>query len=88
VVLLVEMAPSVAQVSEPVEVPQVTKSVGRTPLKPTGSLDSYEKVEVTPVIGTEFKGNVQLVDLLSAPNSDDLIRDLAILGIQLYERED
>jgi hypothetical protein len=43
-------------------------------------LDAFEKFHVTSVIGTEFKGGVQIADLLKADNSDDLIRDLAILG--------
>jgi hypothetical protein len=50
-----------------------------TPPKPTGALDAYEKFDVTRVVGTEFKPGMQLSDLLKAPNSDDLIRDLAIL---------
>lgn len=51
-----------------------------TPPKPSGALDAYEKFDMTRVVGTEFKqGAVQLADLLKAPNSDDLIRDLAIL---------
>ena len=51
-----------------------------TPLKPSGALDAYERSDVTTVVGTEFKqGGAQLADLLKAPNSDDLIRDLAIL---------
>jgi hypothetical protein len=73
------MTPSVGQTTT-INSPQVTKS-SRVPLKSSGSLDKFEKFDVTPVIGTEFKGGVQLVDLLLAPNSDELIRDLAILGI-------
>lgn len=50
------------------------------PLKPSGALDAFDRFDVTPAIGTEFKrGVVQLKDLLEAPNADDLIRDLAIL---------
>lgn len=56
-------------------------SVARTqldkPLPYNGSLDSYEQNDLTPVIGTEYEG-LQVVDLLSAENSDDLIRDLAV----------
>lgn len=47
------------------------------PLSYTGSLDSYSQSDLTPVIGTEFEG-LQVVDLLSAKNSDALIRDLAV----------
>jgi Taurine catabolism dioxygenase TauD, TfdA family len=76
------MSPSLIQVSPP-ENPVIGKGVHqvREPLKASGSLNSFEKFDVTSVIGTEFTEGVQLTDLLSAPNSDDLIRDLAILGI-------
>ena len=47
------------------------------PLSYSGSLDSYTQSDLTPVIGTEFEG-LQVVDLLSAKNSDALIRDLAV----------
>jgi hypothetical protein len=49
----------------------------REPLKLKGVLDAYKSFEVTPVIGREFV-DVNLKDWLRAPNSDDLIRDLAI----------
>lgn len=47
------------------------------PLEYSGSLDSYSQSDLTPAIGTEFEG-LQVVDLLSAKNSDALIRDLAV----------
>ncbi|EED82716.1 predicted protein [Postia placenta Mad-698-R] len=47
------------------------------PLNPTGALDKYDFVDVTPVIGREYP-NVQLTDLLNAENADELIRELAI----------
>ena len=50
------------------------------PLKLGKSLDAYEKTDSTPTIGTEFARGVQLTDLLKAPNADEIIRDLAILG--------
>lgn len=49
----------------------------REPLKLAGVLDEFKSFDVTPVIGREFP-DAQLVDWLSAPNSDTLIRDLAI----------
>ena len=49
----------------------------REPLQLKGALDQYEYFDVTPVIGREFK-DVNLKDWLRAPNSDELIRDLAI----------
>jgi alpha-ketoglutarate-dependent taurine dioxygenase len=56
-------------------------SVARTrldkPLSYSGLLDSYTHSDLTTVIGTEYEG-LQVVDLLSAKNSDALIRDLAV----------
>ena len=49
----------------------------REPLQLTGALDQYESFEVTPIIGREYS-SLQLSDLLQAPNSDELLRDLAI----------
>ncbi|KAL1836227.1 hypothetical protein VTJ49DRAFT_5408 [Mycothermus thermophilus] len=66
------MAPSAID-----EVPIVTKNQYPEPLKLSGVLDQFESFDVTPVIGREYK-NVNLVDWLNAPNSDELLRDLAI----------
>ena len=52
----------------------------KEPIKPTGALDQYESFDVTPVIGREFK-NLNLVELLRAPNSDELLRELAYISI-------
>jgi hypothetical protein len=49
----------------------------RQPLKLSGTLDQYESFDVTPVIGREFP-KARLVDWLNAPNSDELLRELAI----------
>jgi len=77
------MAPSIVQPSVATHnIPIVTKGT-KAPLQSSLSLDKFQKFDVTPVIGTEFKEGIQLADILSAPNSDDLIRDLAILGIYL-----
>lgn len=48
----------------------------------TGSLDAFNPILVTPVIGTEFpKDSCNIVDdILNAPNSEQRIRDLAVLG--------
>ncbi|PCH38832.1 taurine catabolism dioxygenase [Wolfiporia cocos MD-104 SS10] len=51
------------------------------PLVPTGALDKYEHIDLTPVIGREYP-NVQLTDLLKAENADELIRELAIIVSQ------
>ncbi len=50
------------------------------PLKLSGALDHLEQFDVTPVIGREY-ANVDLLDLLRAPNSDELLRDLAITSL-------
>ncbi|GAA5911656.1 hypothetical protein JCM8208_002200 [Rhodotorula glutinis] len=47
------------------------------PLEPSGILDQYKPVDLTPVIGRQFD-NVQLKGLLEAPNSDQLLKELAI----------
>jgi hypothetical protein len=49
----------------------------REPLKLNGALDQYKSFDVTPIIGREFV-DVNLKEWLEAPNSDELIRDLAI----------
>lgn len=49
----------------------------RAPLKLSGALDHVKSFDVTPVIGREFEG-VDLAAWLKAPNSDELLRDLAI----------
>lgn len=65
------------------QVPIHTKVKGTTqrePLQQSGSLDSYEQFDVTPIIGREFP-KANLVEWLEAPNSDELIRDLAITSM-------
>jgi hypothetical protein len=52
----------------------------KEPLKLSGALDHFESFDVTPVIGREFVG-VNLAKWLKAPNSDELIRDLAITSM-------
>lgn len=49
----------------------------KEPLELKGALDQFESFDVTPVIGREFK-DVNLKEWLNAPNSDELLRDLAI----------
>ena len=50
------------------------------PLKLSGALDQFESFHSTPCIGTEFP-RAKLFEWLRAPNSDELIRDLAITSI-------
>lgn len=49
------------------------------PLQYSGSLDRFKSFDVTPGLGTEFP-DARLVEWLRAPESDQLIRDLAITG--------
>jgi len=58
----------------PVTLPQLKVE----PLKPTGCLDHYNYFEVTPCIGRQYT-DLQLKDLLNAPNSDELIREFGII---------
>ena len=55
----------------------------RPPLQPKGVLDDFKSFDVTPVSGNEYP-EAKLVDWLRAPNSDELIRDLAITGWSSY----
>uniref|UniRef100_A0A8H7TJ96 TauD/TfdA-like domain-containing protein n=1 Tax=Bionectria ochroleuca TaxID=29856 RepID=A0A8H7TJ96_BIOOC len=63
----------------------------KEPLKPSGALDKYEHFDVTPVIGREYV-NVNLAEFLNAPNSDELLRDLAITvsqrGVVFFRKQD
>ena len=75
------MSSSITETTTPV-VPVVEeklalKGLERRPLELTGALDAFESFDVTPVIGREFP-NANLKDFLRAPNSDDLLRDLAV----------
>lgn len=47
------------------------------PLKTKGLLNDYKSFKTTPVAGTEFP-DANLVDWMKAPNSEELLRDLAI----------
>lgn len=75
------MAPAAVETSREAT-PIVVKGVGKPaassePLKASGVLEGQEHFDVTPVIGREFP-KANLVDWLNAPNSDELLRDLAI----------
>ncbi|KAI9759930.1 MAG: hypothetical protein M4579_001963 [Chaenotheca gracillima] len=63
----------------------------KEPLKLTGALDKFKSFDVTPVIGKEFE-DVNLAEWLRAPNSDELIRDLAITvsqrGVVFFRAQD
>lgn len=58
-----------------------------------GSLSQFESYDATPVIGTVFPNKTtQLSQLLEAPNSDELIHDLAVLvshrGVVFFKDQD
>ncbi|KAH9897097.1 TauD-domain-containing protein [Xylariomycetidae sp. FL2044] len=63
----------------------------KEPLKLSGALDQFKQFEVTPIIGKEFV-DVDLAEWLRAPNSDELIRDLAITisrrGVVFFRKQD
>lgn len=63
------------------ELPQILSKLdlkgAAVPLTLGNSLDSIEKTDITPLIGTEFK-DVQLSQLLKSENANQLIKDLAI----------
>lgn len=58
----------------------------KAPLKLSGAIDSWKNFDVTPVIGREY-ADVDLAAVLSAENSDELLRDLAITSM-LEEPDD
>lgn len=74
------MAPAAVEADIPVH----SKSQSREPLKLSGALKDVEHFDVTPAIGREFP-KANLVEWLEAPNSDELIRDLAITSEFLGE---
>ncbi|CRG87742.1 Putative alpha-ketoglutarate-dependent sulfonate dioxygenase [Talaromyces islandicus] len=61
------------------------------PLELTGALDKYESFEVTPVLGREYP-TAKLLEWMNAPNSDELLRDLAITvsqrGVVVFRAQD
>lgn len=50
------------------------------PLQYTGSLDPYQKADLTPAIGREFYG-LQVADILKAEDSERFIKDLAVTSM-------
>lgn len=51
--------------------------LSKAPLKSKGLLDKYANFDVTPTIGREYP-TLNLKELLEGPDSDELIRELAI----------
>lgn len=81
------MAPSAIEI----EVPFSSKPQKQKSLQLSGVLDQYDSFDTTPVIGREFP-TANLVEWLEAPNSDELIRDLAITiaqrGVVFFRAQD
>jgi hypothetical protein len=63
-----------------VSMSSISKPTNPKPLKLSGLLDQYKQKISVPAIGTEFF-DVDLVELMEASNSDDLLREIAILGV-------
>lgn len=63
----------------------------REPLILSGALDTYQSFDVTPIIGREYI-NVDVASWLRDPNSDALLRDLAITvarrGVVFFRAQD
>ncbi|ROT39095.1 TfdA family taurine catabolism dioxygenase TauD [Sodiomyces alkalinus F11] len=75
--------PTVVEASEVQEeqLPEL-RTGHKEPLQLSGALDKYEHFEVTPVIGREYV-DVNLVELLRAPNSDELLP-----GVVFFREQD
>jgi len=71
--------------------PATHKASTRPTLKPNGALDSFKTFEVTPAIGQEFP-DVQIKDIISAPNSDELLQEFARVistrGVVFFRSQD
>ncbi|KAI1091305.1 TauD-domain-containing protein [Rostrohypoxylon terebratum] len=63
----------------------------KEPLKLSGALDQFKQFDVTPIIGREYV-DVDLAEWLRAPNSDELLCDLAITvsqrGVVFFRKQD
>lgn len=78
------MAPSIAEVA-PTSLPILPgKNTSATPsgllkepFKLTGALDHLKHRDLTPCIGREYP-EANIVDILEAPNADELILELAV----------
>lgn len=55
----------------------------KTPLAYSGSLDSFNHKDLTPVIGREYTG-LQIAQVLDAKDRDRLIKDIAITGMHIW----
>ena len=63
------------------------KATAKLPLQSNGSLDDYDFKDLTPCIGREFP-NANLVDIMAASNSDELLQELALTSMTItYQRK-
>jgi hypothetical protein len=79
--------PIVLQGRDPSPVATSSRSRLARPMQPSGALAATgaRRVHITPAIGTELEG-LQVREILNAPNSDDLLRDVALLGEACFVR--
>ena len=83
------MAPSAIEASDEGDTNGVAKGQNgptngaaiKFPMESNGSLDNYNNIDLTPCIGREFP-TANLVDMMSAPNSDELIAELAMTSME------
>ena len=69
------MAPS--KIDSPVEESFPFHPSKRAPIVYSGSLDGFQHDDVTPAIGREYTTANIVEEILNAPNSEELLRDLA-----------
>jgi hypothetical protein len=76
------MAPSATEAQPQTEIPihPGKASLEKPWLKSSGILNQFEHIELTPVIGREYP-HANLVSWLQAPNSDELLNELALTSI-------
>lgn len=81
------MAPSATEVEaqtpiaiHPGKLEAASSTAKFSPVKSNGSLDKYEHFESTPIIGREYP-KLNLVELLQAPNSEELLKELALTSM-------
>lgn len=58
------------------ERPPVSVNTLKEPMTSNGSLNDYEQIQLAPILGTEFP-KANLVDMMNAPNSDEMLAELA-----------
>ncbi|TVY18467.1 putative alpha-ketoglutarate-dependent sulfonate dioxygenase [Lachnellula arida] len=85
------MAPSATESTTPITVPEGKLQSKKPWVKSTGVLSQFESFDTTPIIGREFP-NANLVSWLQAPNSDELLRELALTiserGVVFFRAQD